>query len=68
MLFHRAIDTRPASSSLDVRYMRGADVGSDHFLVRVKFRANGSSRREDHQHEKRSYRSSKINGLSNGNN
>ena len=41
---HVAIDKRHASSILDVRTMRGAEIGSDHFLVRVKFRAKISSK------------------------
>ena len=41
---HIAIDKRHASSILDVRTMRGAEVGSDHFLVRAKFRAKISHR------------------------
>ncbi|WP_333765083.1 endonuclease/exonuclease/phosphatase family protein, partial [Streptomyces sp. IBSBF 2390] len=37
-LDHVAIDRRHATSILDVRSMRGA-IGSDHFLVRARFRA-----------------------------
>ena len=36
---HIAIDKRHASSILDVKSMRGAEIGSDHLLVRAKFRA-----------------------------
>lgn len=32
------IDRRRATCIMDVRCMRGADVGSDHYLVRVKYR------------------------------
>ena len=41
---HIAIDKRHASNILDVRSMRGAEIGSDHFLVRAKFRARISSK------------------------
>ena len=36
---HIAIEKRHASSILSVRTMRGAEIGSDHFLVRAKMRA-----------------------------
>ena len=41
---HIAIDKRHVSIILDVRTMRGAEVGSDHFLVRAKFRPKISHR------------------------
>lgn len=42
---HIAIDKRRASSILSVRSMRGAEIGSDHFLVRARFRAKISKDR-----------------------
>ncbi|MGI4816809.1 MAG: reverse transcriptase domain-containing protein [Janthinobacterium lividum] len=43
---HIAIDKRHASSILDVRSMRGAEIGSDHFLVKTKFRARISTKNQ----------------------
>lgn len=36
---HILVESRHVSSIMDVRTMRGADIDSDHFLVRMKYKA-----------------------------
>lgn len=52
---HVLCDTRHATSILDVRTMRGANVDSDHHLVRARVRCRISSKRQTNRNQQRQF-------------